>query len=402
MWIDLNSAFAKIEQQSRPLLRNRPVAVTNRISRECCIITASYEARTLGVKTGMRRSEALSLCPNLILLESDPAKYYSVYKKLFAIMQDYSDICDMKSIDEGFIDLSNTAYDKDRDALINLALKIKRRVYHEIGDYITINIGLGTNRFLAKLAAGLHKPNGFDIIDSSNITDTYSGLELIDLTGISHHLAHRLILAGIRTPLELLQADEFTLNKKAFHSINGSYWYKRVRGYEVDDRPTKLSIVGRQWVVHQPTNDERYLMSCLHHLAESVGIKLRSKNKSARGISVWGRYDNGGRFQSKRLTDFPIYSDSDIWSQVKLIFQNRDSRLNFRIIGVYLYHIMPPNYNQSTLMDRLNRTKALAQAVDNINQRYGTTTLHSAESMLGAKIIKQKIPFGSTQYFDLL
>ena len=230
MWLDLNSAFATTEQQAHPSLRHRPVGITNRISPECCIITASYEAKRRGVRTGTRRSEAMRLCPELILLESDPPKYNAVYHRLFNIMRSYSDDCSMKSIDEGYINLQGSSY-RTIDQLTQLGYEIKRRVHDEIGDYMTINVGLGSNRFLAKLAAGLHKPDGLDIITADNLRAVYSQLELEDLTGIAGQLGRRLRRAGLNTPLQFLAASEPSLRQKVFHGITGTYWYQRLRGY---------------------------------------------------------------------------------------------------------------------------------------------------------------------------
>ena len=97
MHIDLNSAFATAEQQAHPSLRGRPIGVTNRISRECWVIAASYEAKRLGIKVGMRRSEAMAICPEFIMLETDPTKYTDVYRKLLGIMKTYSPKIKMKS-----------------------------------------------------------------------------------------------------------------------------------------------------------------------------------------------------------------------------------------------------------------------------------------------------------------
>lgn len=101
MHIDLNSCFATVEQQARPRLRGRPVAVVNRRTENTMIITASYEAKAMGVKLGMRLRDAKRLCPGLVGVESDPAKYRYVYHKLLDIMNDYSAHVTMKSIDEG-------------------------------------------------------------------------------------------------------------------------------------------------------------------------------------------------------------------------------------------------------------------------------------------------------------
>lgn len=401
MWIDLNSAFATTEQQAHPHLRHHPVGITNRISPECCIITSSYEARARGVKTGMRRSEALRLCPNLVLLESDPPKYRTVYQKLLNIMRCYSDRTEMHSIDEGLIDLNHTAYANNLDKLIALGYEIKQRVKDEIGDYITINVGLGPNRFLAKMAAGLHKPDGLDVIDARNLVATYAQLELTKLTGIADRYARRLQLAGISTPLEFLLTPEAKL-VEVFHGVNGSYWFKRLRGYEVDNQLTNLTTIGRQWMVDNPTNDPEFINSCLHHLAESVGIKLRSKHCSARGVGIFLLYQIGGAYKRKILSSQPIRTDADIWRLLKSIANGRNLALNLRMLDVYLYSIVPTDQEQLAISNQPLRAHQLTAAVDKLNARYGVKTIHSAESTVGASRIQQKVPFGSVRYFDML
>ena len=400
MWIDLNSAFATTEQQAHPSLRHRPVGITNRISPECCIITASYEAKARGVKTGTRRSEALRLCPDLILLESDPPKYNAVYNKLFNIMRDYSDNCGMKSIDEGYIDLHHTKYDS-LDKLTSLGYTIKRRVKEEVGDYMTINVGIGCNRFLAKQAAGLHKPDGMDIIYHGNLLDVYDSLQLEDLTGIAKAYGLRLRQAGITTPLEFLNTSELTLRKKVFRGVNGTYWYRRLRGYEVDDYKTNLSVIGRQWVVDQNGDDDEYLSACLHYLVESVGLKLRFRDVAARGVCVWLRTQSGDCYHKKQLSITPFTSNQAIWQIACNLFNQRPPG-RAQCMGVYLYNFSQPNHNQLSIVSEISRDNRLTDAIDKINHRYGTATIHSAHSTAGAAKIKQKVPFGSTNYLELL
>ena len=400
MWIDINSAFATTEQQAHYHLRHHPVGITNRISPECCIITASYEAKARGVKTGCRRSQALKLCPDLILVESDPPKYNAVYNKLFAIMQSYSDDCDMKSIDEGYINLRGTKYNT-LDKLTALGYKIKNRVKTEIGDYMTINVGLGPNRFLAKLAAGLHKPDGMDVIHDQNLTTIYRSLKLEDLTGIARQYGRRLRCAGINTPLDFLAAPETFLRRQVFHGVAGTYWYQRLRGYEVDDYQTTLSVIGRQGVVDQNGNDDSYLSACLHYLVENVGLKLRFRNVAARGVCVWLIMQSGEHYHKKTLSSSPLTSNWSIWQIAKPLLTNRPAG-RVRCMGVYLYNFTKPNPDQLSLVTDIGRDYRLTKAIDSINAAYGTATIHSAHSTIGANRIKQKVPFGSTNYLDLL
>ena len=274
------------------MLRNRPVAITNRLVPNSCIIAASYEAKAMGVKVGMRTREAETLCPGLIYAETEPSKYIFVHEKLRHIMADYSPVVVMKSIDEGVIDLSQAPahiYARDR---YELGREIKQRLKDEIGCYMRCNVGIASNRFLAKLAGELHKPDGLDEITPDNQREIFATLKLTDLPGINVRMEARLNAVGIFTPLQFLDADEMTLVKLVCKSIDGHKWYLRLRGIEVDDLTSDIKTIGRQYVMDgRLTRDETEAR--ILHLAEDVGYRLRSKSLYARGIYLWVfGYDN--------------------------------------------------------------------------------------------------------------
>lgn len=402
MWIDLNSAFATAEQQAQPLLRGRPIGVTNRLSRECCVIAASYEAKALGIKVGVRLSEAKLLCPDFIMLETDPPKYHHVYKALLKIMRDYSPKVKMKSIDEGIIDFHGMDSLNKGRPLLDIGKEIKARMKVEVGDYMRINVGIGPNRFLAKTAAGLHKPDGLDQIDHTNLVNVYESLELTDLNGIAHKNEARLNAMGIHTPMQFLAASDYLLQKRVFHSINGLYWYKRLRGFEIDDNITQLGMVGRQWVVRKASSDEEYLRSCLHFLTETTAMKLRFRNVVARGVCVHLHFQAGGTWYEKKMFKSTFYTNEDIWRRVVYLFNKRPKHMIVQTMGLYLYQLTPSERSQISIFEDVNKKEWLTKAVDEINDFYGAFTVYSADTLTGKRTIKQKIPFGGTEYFELL
>jgi DNA polymerase-4 len=402
MHIDLNSAFATTEQQAHPSLREKPIGVTNRLSPECCVLAASYEAKALGIRGGMRLSEARALCPELIVLESDAPKYSQVYQKLIRIMRDYSPNIKMKSIDEGVLDFHGMEAVLKGRTLIDIGHEIRGRVEEDMGEWMKINIGIGPNRFLAKQAAGWHKPSGTDQLDHTTLMEYYKQIELTDLTGIAERNAARLNAYGIMTPLQFVGASEYTLKKGVFRGITGTYWYRRLRGYEIDDRDTRLGMIGRQWVVKDPTASAPYLDSCLSYLCETTGMKLRYRAVEARGICVWMRLRSGESWQARRLHKSPFYTNQEVYRRALELFRSRPSGAVVTTMGLYCYHLAPSSRSQPSMFEDVERTEWLTQAVDEINDFYGAFTVHQATSMTGRQFIKQKIPFGGTEYFDLL
>lgn len=402
MFIDLNSAFATAEQQAHPTLRGKAMGVTNRISKECCVIAASYEAKALGIKVGMRLSDAKAICPDFIMLETDAPKYHQVYQKLVRIMKDYSPKTRMKSIDEGIIDFHGMEPILNGRTLEDIGYEIKQRVKDEIGDWMKINIGIAPNIFLAKQAASWHKPDGLDVIDNRNLMSYYKEMKLTDLTGIAERNEARLNSYGIMTPLQFLAADEYMLKKRVFKSITGTYWYRRLRGYEIDDNDTKLGMIGRQWVLRDPTYETEKLRSYLCFLCETTGMKVRYRNVEARGICVWASLRNGEYWQSKRMHKSSFYTNQEIYRRAMELFNQRPSGADVTTMGIYCYGLEPSRRSQLDLFEDIAKKDWLTKAVDEINDFYGAFTVHMGTTLEGKGVIKQKIPFGGTEYFELL
>lgn len=394
MHVDLNSAFASIEQQARPMLRGRPVAVLNRRVENTTIVTASYEAKALGAKVGMKFSEAARLVPGLIGIESDPPKYRYVYHKLMAILKDYSPNAVMKSIDEGAIDFRHLAAKR---SLIEIGYEIKRRLHDEVGCAMRCNVGIGTSQWLAKQAAGLHKPDGLDLVSADNLRSTYAGMKLTDLTGIACHMERRLNAVGIFTPLEFLDSDEATLRKLVFKGVLGERWFKRLRGFEVDCTASDTKTVGRQYVLEDRglTTDE--IRARLHNLCESVGFRLRSQRKVARGLQIHVRTHNHIYWHRCQMCQMPFYSDGTINCIAQRLFAEAPGGIIE--VGVSCY-ALSDNYDlqASLFQDEVVREEQLSCSVDEINQRFGERTIFAADTLKTNQLVKSKIPFGSTRY----
>jgi DNA polymerase-4 len=397
MHVDLNSCFATVEQQARPLLRGRPIAIVNRRTENTAIITASYEAKKYGVKVGMRFKEAKLLVPDIIAIETDPAKYRFVYHKMMDMMKTYSPHVTMKSIDEGVIDFKHATDQMRSRELRDIGEEIKQRMKDEIGCAMRCNVGISTNRFLAKTAAGLHKPDGLDSITHENLRDTFATMTLTDLTGIAKQNEHRLNAVGIDSPLQFLDTSAEILRKMVFKSICGDEWYQRLRGYEVDDRAFDLKTVGRQYVLESPHLSSEKILQRLHHLSESVGAKLRSQNKVARGVFVYAKTYERKYWHARRMCEMPFFSNQAIYAQASQLFAAAPAHI--REIGVSCYELGDDIDPQLSLFgDKIASEKQLVKAMDELNGRYGDRTIHAAGTLGTGIYVKQKIPFGSTRY----
>jgi DNA polymerase-4 len=397
MHIDLNSCFATVEQQARPMLRGRPVVIVNRRTEHTMIVTASYEAKALGISLGMSVKEARKLAPDLVALESDPPKYRYVYRKLMEIMKRYSAHITMKSIDEGIIDFHQATQDVRRRDMVDIGYELKQALKDEVGIWMRCNVGIAPNRFLAKTAAGLHKPDGLDVIDHTNLRDTLATLTLTDLTGIAGRNEARLNKVGIYTPIEFIDADPVTLQKMVFKSINGIYWHQRLRGWEVDDISHDVKTVGRQYVLEAFDLSRTQILQRLHHLCESVGHRMRSQDRAARGILVFAKSRERGYWHRRRMCPLPFFSNQAIYAQAAMLFAEAPDDLTK--IGITCYELEENTNDQLSLFgDQLAREQHVTDAIDEINKRFGDRTIHAADTLGTGIYVKQKVPFGSTRY----
>ena len=384
------------------MLRGKPLAVTNRLTVNACVIAASYEAKTYGVKVGMRLGDAKILAPNLITVETDPPKYHYAYQKLVSIMKSYSPNVTMKSIDEGIIDFAGTRSNVNTRPLSEIGYEIKKRLKEDVGCWMRCNIGIAPNRFLAKTAAGLNKPDGLDIIDHTNLRKTLSNLELTDLTGIASKNEARLNACAIMTPLQFLDASPDLLRHRVFKSVCGDDWHQRLRGYEVDDHEWSTKTIGRQFVMDDYQAPDDKVRSRLMHLCESTGLKMRYKSLCARGMSVHIRYKGGDYWHSRKAFKSSFFTNAEIYRRATLLF-NQHPRLDYIVeIGVSCYLLESSSMNQVSILEEVNKEVWLTEAVDEVNERWGNHTITFALSLDAKEKIKQKIPFGSTRYFELL
>ncbi len=396
MHIDLNSCFATIEQQANPLLRHKPVAVAAYDTPRGIILAASYEAKALGIKLGVTVKEARMICPEIIVMMPDPDKYFDAHRRFEQVLCKYTNEVTPKSVDEFVVDFTGSIAIRSGISMEEIGRQIKQDIRASLGEYVSVNVGIGPNRFLAKLAAGLHKPDGMDKIDASNLRRIYSGLELIDLPGINYRYAARLNLAGIYSPLQMLDAPLMQLKREVFHSIVGFYWYLRLRGHEVDTVDFGRKSFGQQYAISQKTTDKHELSRLLMKLCEKAGRRLRKQGYQAGGIYLWLAYEDRTYWAKRQQLRTAVYSTQDIFRQAQsLLMATPENTARATNIGVSIHNLQLVNPLQLGLFDdtRLD-TRSLAVAADRVNDRYGEFTLVPALMANMQDIIIKRVSFG--------
>ena len=269
--VDLNCAFASIEQQHDSTLRGRPLAIAAYATDAATIVSASREARDLGIKTGMRVFEAKAIFPSIAIKEPNPPRYRTVSDKLIEVMRRHSPDVLRMSIDEASLNLAGTP-DLVRLGPEGVGRAIKLALRREAGECITCSVGVSTSIWMAKQASNLNKRDGLERIDHTNLVSVFERLRLTDLSGIAEASARRLLRAGIHTPLEFLTATADRLRQAGMQPAVSAVWLRRLRGFEVGafEGPARKSY-SHSHVLARSTSSQRDLEELLMRLSEMVG-----------------------------------------------------------------------------------------------------------------------------------
>ena len=398
MHIDLNSCFATIEQQANPFLRGKPIAVAAFTSPNGCILAASIEAKRLGIKTGMRVRDGRVIYPKLVVLPPDPWKYRNVHLKLRKLVSDYTNDFAPKSIDEFVLNMRD--YPKlAAGSMKQVACEIKKRIKSEIGEWLTVSIGIAPNRYLAKIAAGLHKPDGLDEINKDNFLDVYSKLKLTDLTGIKTANAARLNGMGIYSVMDFYQAPVWKL-RAAFHSITGLYWHSRLSGFEVDNIEFGRRSYGNSTALGSNISKIEDLSPILARLTEKMCSRARGAGYRASGIHLALVFKDGSWWHKGRLLSQPQFDSRDFYKAAFRLLIEANPKTPVLNIAVSCFGLTKDNSLQLNFFDNILTKSELIGAVDKVNERWGGFTVGSARSFGGAKTVMDRIAFGGVKELE--
>lgn len=395
--LDLNSCFATIEQQANPKLRGKPIAVAAYTSSYGCIVAPSVEAKRLGIKVGMRVMDGKMLCRNLIIVPPDPMKYRNIHIKFKTLLSEYTDSVVPKSIDEFVLDLEGAPSFKK--GMVEVAGEIKSRIKEEIGDFLTVSVGIAPNRFLAKVGAGLNKPDGLDVIDKNNFEIVYRKLNLMDLCGIKAKNTIRLNSMEIYTVRDFYNAPVWKL-KAAFRSINGYYWYLRMHGWEIDDVEFGRRSYGNSYALPKPYSTPDELAPILQKLVTKTGSRLRKAGYRARGVHLAVVYRDGDFWhRGVSLADF-IFDSRDIYKMCFMLLLNSPYKKPVRNLAESVFNLEKSLNTQMSLIEDIAKKENLVRAVDKVNNRWGSFVITPARMMGTHDVVIDRVAFGGVKELE--
>lgn len=304
--IDLNSFFASVEQQIHPEYRGKPVAVVPTMADTTCCIAASYEAKALKIKTGTQVGEAKRLCPGIILVEGNHTEYAKYSKAISDAVELACPVAHNPSIDEMVCQLMGREQEPPRARKI--ALEIKQSIYKNVGEALRCSIGMAPNRYLAKIASDMQKPDGLIGLLPSQLPRAIAHLELRDLPGIGARTEVRLNAKGITTMPQLLALDRTGMHS-LFNSVWGDRMYHWLRGGETgDDGATVMADVqkslGHSHVMAPEFRSEEGAWAIANKLLHKAAMRLRMEKFYTGSMSIAIRYqltrEQAERMKSKR------------------------------------------------------------------------------------------------------
>lgn len=393
MHLDLNSCFASIEQQANPHLRGKPVAVAAYVSPRGCILAASVEAKKMGVKTGLRVKDGMTLCPGLIVLPPDTEKYRFVHHNLHKLLSTFTPSLVPKSIDEFVLDFKGTQYSD----LFALSRTIKTRIKQEIGDWLTVSIGIAPSRFLAKVASNLKKPDGLENINIDNYQSIYSHLTLPDLHGINTRLTARLNAGEIYSVTDFYNAPIANL-RSVFHSIASYYWYLRLRGYEIDDVDFGRKSFGNMYSLPHPVSTPGELGPILHKLVAKTTFRLRSDGYHARGFYLGLLFSDHGFWHHHYSLPRYLFYENDVYKIFYRLLLRSPSSKKVINLAISCFNLRSDDVVQLDLFNTVKKRLNISRAMDNINRKYGNFVISSAGMSDTDSLVPDRVGFGNVDH----
>ncbi|MGB9731838.1 MULTISPECIES: DNA polymerase Y family protein [Calditerrivibrio] len=366
--VDMDAFFASVEQASNPFLRGKPVGVIGSKERTV-VVTSSYEARRCGVKTGMSKYEALNICPDLILVVANNQKYIYISKLITEFISKISPKVEAYSIDEMFFDLSHINRENYKDVAYIIKSWVKERFQ------ITCSVGIGISKLVAKMASGVNKPDGFYFVKEEDSIKFLDDFKLSDIWGIGKKMEQRFYSHGISSLKDIRRLGIEEMVRR--FGKNGFHYYEMAYGrYEpiVYEEPPVKSI-GHSMTLPFDIYSMEKLLPYILQLSEMVSARARNNMISGKTISAYVRYASMDK-DGKMIT-IPYYTSAThhIYDIARDLFGSFNISNGIRLIGLSLSNLL---HNSKSLVNLFDNPKMvnLYNAVDKINNRYGSWTIH--------------------------
>ncbi|MDE1439613.1 DNA polymerase IV [Bacillus licheniformis] len=393
--IDMNSFYASVEMAYDPSLKGRPLAIAgNAKERKGIVVTCSYEARARGVKPPMPLWEAKRLCPELIVKEPNFDRYRSSSREMFQVLREYTDLVEPVSIDEGYMDLTDTPY---RNRACETAKEIQERLQKEL--LLPSSIGIAPNKFLAKMASDMKKPLGITILRKREVPRILWPMDISEMYGVGRKTAEKLKTLEIEKIGDLAAADEYAL--KRLLGINGPRLKRRANGIDTGevnpDRIYEFKSVGNSSTLPHDSTDEKELFGLIDKLSISVSDRLKRKEVMAAKVFIMIRFADWTNITRSKTLLNPTDSKDEIAKESKALFRQHWHGSPVRLLGVTGTDLV----NRKEAVKQLDlfsfhedaKDEPIQKVMAELNEKYGTDLIKK-----GVRIVKKESKTSGTSF----
>ncbi|MBP1602356.1 MAG: dinB [Acidobacteria bacterium] len=377
--VDMDAFYASVEERSHPELRGKPLIVGSDPKGgkgRGIVATCSYEARKFGVHSAQPISQAWRMCPQGIYVQPDMPKYARASECVMRILLDFSDLVEQVSIDEAFLDVTGSRRLFGDGA--SIARKIKNRIRSD--QRLTASVGVAANKFVAKVASDLRKPDGLVVVEPGREAEFLAPLPVSRLWGVGGKTAALLKDIGLQRIGQIAALDRRYLVDR--FGKGGEHLWELSRG--MDDRPVApeegYKSIGHETTFEKDTEDERLLHDTLLWLAEKVAQRLRANHARARTIAIKFREADFSTYTRRKTLSVAADTSEEIfpqaWNMVRRLIRRG---VAVRLIGIYGSNLESERAGQLALFDQPEqKDRRLAAAVDDITRRYGDSAITRA------------------------
>ncbi|MGW9415211.1 DNA polymerase IV [Arthrobacter cupressi] len=371
--VDMDAFFVSVELRSRPELRGRPVIV-GFPSERSVVLSASYEARGVGVKSAMPMAVAMRLCPTAVILEPRHHLYYEVSAELMRMFETITELVEPLSVDEAFLDVGGAI--RRLGPPVEIAKLIRRKVSEDLG--ITASVGIAANKFVAKIASTRCKPDGLLLIEADRTVEYLHSLPVKALWGVGAKTAEVLARLGIRTVADVAATPPAALRK--ILGASGEHVHRLSMG--LDPRPVTPArlekSIGAEETFAVDTFDDALLHRELLRLSHRTATRLRAGGMLARTVALKLRYADFSTVTRSKTVHTPVDSAQLVYQVASQLLASLGARpMSVRLIGVRLEQLEAAGGAalQLSLDRRDDNWRSAEQALDEVSRKFGSKTV---------------------------
>ncbi|MBM0867041.1 DNA polymerase IV [Staphylococcus auricularis] len=348
--IDMDYFFAQVEMRDNPKLRGKPVIVGGKASGRGVVSTASYEARAYGVHSAMPMAQAYKLCPDGYYVTTNFGAYKEASNKIMSIFRSYTEIVEPLSLDEAYLDVTELVR-PDLPAS-QIAQYIRRDIYE--ATQLTSSAGVSYNKFLAKLASGMNKPNALTIIDYNNVHDILMNLDIGDFPGVGKASKEKMHAHGIYTGQDLYDQSEREL--VYLFGKRGHGLYNKARGIDHNEvKPTRIrKSVGTERTFATDMNDDEAILQKIWELSHKTAERLANIQKSGKTVTVKLKTHRYETISKQRSLRDPVRDETTIYNIAYDLYTDlKEPDVPIRLVGVTVGNLEQVTYENMTIYDYL-------------------------------------------------